>query len=55
MTTLRDVVFGVSKEFKVRDIAATYVNGVNQDIQLILNNNALVKDLPKLKLDVEEY
>lgn len=36
----------------VKDIDATYVNGVNQDVDLILKNNARVTDLERLKYDV---
>lgn len=53
VTTLKEVFFGIDTEFKVADIDSTYINGVNQDIELIINNDACVNDLNRLKLDVE--
>lgn len=49
--TFKEVIFGRNDEGKVADIASTYVNGVNQDISLILDNKAIINDLPRLKYD----
>lgn len=46
-----EIFTGPNLDGKVSDIAATYVNGVNQDISLILDNKAIVLDLPRLQYD----